>query len=155
MHYQLTYLTLPYRGLSVDFDQKIVAIGRASENDLVIEEPRVSGYHARIFMKDDQVYFEDVGSTNGSRVNGKRILRPIPIHAGDVIELGSKVKIRFCLLREAEGDRTLTDPPDVVPPSGENQRLPFSFPVWVPVLLGILILLFLTVILMGSFTLFQ
>jgi pSer/pThr/pTyr-binding forkhead associated (FHA) protein len=156
MRFSLTYLTLPYKGLSVDFDQKIVAIGRAPENDLVVEEPRVSGYHARIFTEEGQVFFEDIGSTNGSRVNGKRILRPLSIHSGDVIGLGSKVRIRYDILREAASDRTLTDPPDEEAlPSDPSRQGSSSFPIWALVLMGILAVLLAGAIVVGGGALYR
>ena len=65
-----------------------VLVGRAPTADLRIDDPRVSRLHARIEMRDDGVYVEDLGSRNGTTVNGVpsegRRLAP-----GDDIGIGS------------------------------------------------------------------
>jgi pSer/pThr/pTyr-binding forkhead associated (FHA) protein len=47
-----------------------ILVGRAQTADLEIDDPRVSRLHARIEMRDDGVYVEDLGSRNGTAVNG-------------------------------------------------------------------------------------
>lgn len=64
-----------------------MSIGRASDNDLHIVDATVSSYHARIFTYLEASYIEDLGSTNGTYLNGKRIQKHT-LHAGDVIKLG-------------------------------------------------------------------
>ncbi len=65
-----------------------VLVGRAPTADLRIDDPRVSRLHARIEMRDDGVYLEDLGSRNGTLVNG------VPsaggrLTAGDDIRIGA------------------------------------------------------------------
>ncbi len=64
-----------------------ILIGRASENDLPIKDTRVSAYHAKIVTFFNASYIEDLGSTNGTFVNGKRVEKHT-VHPGDVIKLG-------------------------------------------------------------------
>ncbi len=64
-----------------------MSIGRAGDNDLHIADKSVSSYHARIFTYLDASYIEDLGSTNGTYLNGKRIEKHT-LHPGDVIKLG-------------------------------------------------------------------
>jgi len=64
----------------------ITRIGRASENDVVIDNAGVSAYHARIVHDGDRFFIEDKHSTNGVFVNGKRISRA-PLHFGDQITI--------------------------------------------------------------------
>lgn len=71
--------------LQVDIDSYI--IGRSSSADLVIRDPSVSRQHARIFRDGEDLLVEDLGSHNGTWLNGKPVKVPSPIKVGDEIEL--------------------------------------------------------------------
>lgn len=64
-----------------------ITIGRKEDNSIVIEDAYVSNYHARIILEDD-IYIKDLDSTNGTYVNGKRVVRLTKISEGDLIEIG-------------------------------------------------------------------
>jgi len=68
-----------------------LTIGRGPENDVVISHPMVSWKHARIARTgpDGQHTIEDLNSTNGTFVNGERVVRPSVLHRGDTIYVGS------------------------------------------------------------------
>lgn len=65
-----------------------LGIGRGSENRVDLVDPRVSRRHARILRTESGVVIEDLGSTNGTRVNGMRIAEATRIVPGDVVGLG-------------------------------------------------------------------
>lgn len=65
-----------------------LVIGRGAENQVDLVDPRVSRRHARVERTSDGVVVEDLGSTNGTYVNGARIASPIRVVAGDVIAVG-------------------------------------------------------------------
>ncbi len=69
-----------------------VSIGRAPDNDVQVDDITLSAHHARIYTYFDASYIEDVGSTNGVYINGKRVRKHL-IHPGDVVQLG-KTQIR-------------------------------------------------------------
>ncbi len=69
-------------------EKDIYKIGRKTENDIVIDNMAVSGFHAQLIKSNDTVYVEDLNSTNGTFVNGKKISKHILNH-GDVILIGS------------------------------------------------------------------
>jgi len=71
----------------------IVSIGRSTINDIPISDPRVSRHHARLHQAAGGIEIEDLGSTNGTRVNGQ-IVQRISLAPGDVIEIGGTT-LRF------------------------------------------------------------
>jgi DNA-binding winged helix-turn-helix (wHTH) protein len=66
-------------------------IGRGTEADVVIESPKASRRHARIVVDRDQAVIEDLGSTNGTWVNGERLVSPLKLTHGDEIQIGRDV----------------------------------------------------------------
>jgi hypothetical protein len=70
-----------------EFDGTSLTIGRAADNDLVLADGRVSRHHARLSGRRGTLVFSDLGSTNGSRVNGV-VVSELVLGAGDRIELG-------------------------------------------------------------------
>jgi pSer/pThr/pTyr-binding forkhead associated (FHA) protein len=75
-------------------DKERVSIGRRRGNDIQLDDPAVSGLHSVLLITPSEylesypvVQLEDVGSTNGTLVNGERIQRR-RVHHGDIIRLG-------------------------------------------------------------------
>ena len=76
-------------------DSAPVTLGRGAENDLaLVGDEFASGRHARIEPRRDGVWIEDVGSTNGTYVNGSRLTRPRKLTNGDIIRVG-ETDLRF------------------------------------------------------------
>lgn len=67
--------------------RKYISIGRWKNNDVVLDDPTVSGKHANIDYVEDLIYLYDLDSQNGSFVNKKRITSQL-LKNGDVINLG-------------------------------------------------------------------
>jgi hypothetical protein len=66
-------------------------IGRSRSCDIVLEDPNVSREHAELRPRGDSWVLTDLGSTNGSAINGRRIERPEVVRPGDEIELGTSL----------------------------------------------------------------
>ncbi len=83
-----------YEGLEVPIDREWMVIGRGRGADLVIADPTISRSHAAVaWDADDGFFVQDLGSTNGTRVNGDRLARG-PLGDGDALQLG-KLELRF------------------------------------------------------------
>lgn len=67
-----------------------LSIGRADDNALVLEDERVSRHHARLQARMGLLILTDLGSSNGTRLNGSRI-REVALGDGDVVEVGDSV----------------------------------------------------------------
>jgi hypothetical protein len=59
-----------------------LTVGRASDNEVRLPVPGASRHHGRITLRDDGLWYEDLGSSNGSFVGGKRVREPVPIGEG-------------------------------------------------------------------------
>jgi len=71
----------------ITLDKEIVAIGRKSDNSIIIDNQAVSGHHAIIEKEGDQLFVEDLKSLNGTYLNG-RIVKKAEIFNKDVILIG-------------------------------------------------------------------
>ena len=87
-------------------DRAVCLMGSATESDIVVENPYVSRLHARIVRVEQQFEIRDLGSKNGTFVNGSRLGKDGHVlHTGDRIELArGQVILRF---RESGGTLTL------------------------------------------------
>jgi hypothetical protein len=71
-----------------ELNNPVVRIGRRLDNDLVLDDPHVSREHFRLIARNQRYLLEDVGSTAGTRVNGKEV-REHFLRPGDVIGVAS------------------------------------------------------------------
>jgi hypothetical protein len=72
-----------------------VIIGRSPGADIVIGDDFVSGRHARITPAGEGALLEDLGSTNGTIVDGSRVNAPVSLREGSVIDIGTvRLKVR-------------------------------------------------------------
>jgi len=72
----------------------INTIGRAEDADIIIDDPFISSKHALITKRGSKLVIQDLNSTNGSFLNGKKIKRPMKLRENDEILLGTK-KLTF------------------------------------------------------------
>lgn len=79
-----------FKGKTFDLSQEMT-IGRAEKCQLVLDDTYVSQVHARIFPRGEQVMIEDLGSTNGTYVNRRRVTAPSELQRGDKVKIGKTV----------------------------------------------------------------
>lgn len=78
------------RGKSLELKDELT-IGRSNKCNIVLGDSYVSQVHARVFQRGDAYVVEDLGSTNGTYLNGKRLLAPAEVQRGDRIKMGKTV----------------------------------------------------------------
>ena len=78
------------RGLHVDILGPVVS-GRSPSSDIVIDEPYVSASHARFTIQGPALVLEDLGSTNGTMVNGHIIEQPVTLRDTDEVQVGDVI----------------------------------------------------------------
>ena len=68
-----------------------VTLGRAAGCTVTLTDNYASQLHARVFRRDGALHVEDLGSTNGTYLNGKKVSSPLPLKRGDRVKVGSTV----------------------------------------------------------------
>ena len=91
-------LTLQFEGrLLKEYSVGVgLTIGRAPDNAVIIDNPAVSGHHARVFSESGAVILEDLNSTNGTFVNGTRV-QSAQLSSGDRLQIG---RVELIALRD-------------------------------------------------------
>lgn len=78
---------------SFSLDDELI-IGRASKCQVVIGDSYASQVHARVFRRGDSVYLEDMGSTNGTYLNRRKVTSAVVVNRGDTARIG-KTEMEF------------------------------------------------------------
>jgi pSer/pThr/pTyr-binding forkhead associated (FHA) protein len=68
-----------------------VTVGRAAGCQVTIDDTYASQLHARVFLQDGQVFVEDLGSTNGTYLNRRKVTGPMVVQRGDKLQIGNTV----------------------------------------------------------------
>jgi pSer/pThr/pTyr-binding forkhead associated (FHA) protein len=115
----------PTAGPTLDFQGTEMVVGRAPDCNRSLDLPMVSGRHARLFRANDQILIEDLGSANGTFVNGRRVDGDVAVKVGDLISLGSYTLVLRVASRDVvfEGNSAMVDarPPTPTPSGPEGQ----------------------------------
>jgi hypothetical protein len=114
----------PRAGSEHPVDGELILGREQTSADLVIPDPGVSRRHARVLAHDGGVIVEDLGSSNGTYVNGERISGPVELGTGDEVQVGGAVL-------GVEGRHTATVPMQpkpaprrLAPPSHKQGNIP-------------------------------
>jgi len=91
----LTFESGPFAGRIVALPSQMVSFGRAPDNDVVVGDPATSGHHGRIEPRNGFFWISDLGSTNGTLVNGEPVIEK-QLADGDMIAIGQNT-MRFTL----------------------------------------------------------
>jgi FHA domain len=104
----------------VQLTKEKTSLGRRPYNDIVIDNLAVSGEHALLQMVGNDVFIEDLNSTNGTYINGKAVKKQLLSH-NDTVEIG-KYKIKYLLEVSDEFEKTMVMRPGSGGFAGVGQR---------------------------------
>lgn len=93
--FQLVLQKGPTPGKVYELTQDELTIGRDISNRIVINDPEVSRKHARLTLQGGAYVIEDLGSTNGTLINGQRLMGPHVLRPGETVMLGEKISLSF------------------------------------------------------------
>ena len=106
----------PIPGSSFYLEKPEVTLGRDLSNDIPVPDQEISRRHARFVTRPDGVYIEDLGSTNGTFINGVRISSPQRLNSGDLITLAETTVMSFEFPDQAKAPTYSAYPtPDPIP----------------------------------------
>ncbi len=107
---QLVILTGPRAGETIEVHDEIV-IGRG-EVDVLIDDPELSRRHVLVRPVEDGLQIEDLGSLNGTVIDGKRISAPVRVQGGEQLKLG-RTTIEIAVPRTEPGPTVLAAVPEI------------------------------------------
>jgi pSer/pThr/pTyr-binding forkhead associated (FHA) protein len=93
--YQLTMQSGPNPGKVFSLEGDDLTLGREAGNQIIINDAEISRRHARLYLQGGKYVIEDLGSTNGTFINGGRITGPHVLRPGEVISFGEQISVVF------------------------------------------------------------
>lgn len=93
--FQFVMRSGPNPGATFPLEGEQLTIGRDASNGVAINDAEVSRKHSRLTFQGGKYVLEDLGSTNGTFVNGQRLAGPVVLKAGDVVSLGEQIVLMY------------------------------------------------------------
>jgi FHA domain len=159
--FQFVMRSGPTPGVVFPLEGDQLVIGRDSSNSVAINDAEISRKHSRLSFQGGKYVLEDLGSTNGTFVNGQRLAGPVVLKPGDVISLGEQIVLMYDAINIDPGATVAVSRKAVnasMPPSVQSTTPPVytSAPVYsgapvvrktnmVPIFIGVGVLLFICV----------
>src|ERR1051326_5473910 len=134
--FQLVMRSGPTPGAAFTLEGDQITIGRDSTNEIVINDAEISRRHARLTFQGGKYVLEDLGSTNGTFVNGQRLAGPRVLKAGEVVSFGEQIILVF-EVNNIDAGATMVSPrasavPSVSRPVGPPPPAPAEYAGSVP-----------------------
>jgi pSer/pThr/pTyr-binding forkhead associated (FHA) protein len=110
-------------------DKNEFIVGREQTADITVSDPEISRRHARIFFQNGGYIIEDLGSTNGTFVNGQKISGPYLLRPGEVVNFGEHVSVLF---ESVQVDPNATVVSSAAAPKAPIAPAPAKAPLYTP-----------------------
>jgi hypothetical protein len=95
VQFQFVMRSGPTPGVTFPLEGDQLIIGRDSSNSVAINDAEISRKHSRLSFQGGKYVLEDLGSTNGTFVNGQRLAGPVVLKPGDVVSLGEQIVLMY------------------------------------------------------------
>ncbi|WP_160255757.1 FHA domain-containing protein [Acinetobacter indicus] len=106
MTWKLQAITGEFTGQEISVDRDML-VGRHQEADVVLQSAEVSRKHAALLLKAEDLWVQDLNSSNGTFVNDLRIEQETPLHEGDIVQFAS---FKFSVLAPAKSELLPDEP---------------------------------------------
>jgi hypothetical protein len=93
--FQFVMRSGPTPGVTFPLEGDQLIIGRDPSNSVSIHDAEISRKHSRLSFQGGKYVLEDLGSTNGTFVNGQRLAGPVVLKPGDVVSLGEQIVLMY------------------------------------------------------------
>jgi len=139
--FQFVMRSGPTVGAIYPLEGELITIGREASNTIQINDAEVSRKHARLQYQGGKYVIEDLGSTNGTHVNGQRIMSAYVLRSGDVVSFGEGIVLAFDASDQdpaatlavarpaAQTHQSMQAPPPVQPYAGQVPAGPAPTPM--------------------------
>jgi len=101
--FQFVMRSGPTPGVTFPLEGEQLIIGRDPSNSVAINDAEISRKHSRLTFQGGKYVLEDLGSTNGTFVNGQRLAGPVVLKAGDVVSLGEQIVLMYDAINQDPG----------------------------------------------------
>ncbi len=122
--FQLVMRSGPTPGATFSLEGDQLVVGRDSASAIAINDAEVSRKHARLTFQGGKYVIEDLGSTNGTFVNGQRLVSPVVLKSGDVISLGEQIVLMYETLSSDPGATVMSARKSVPRPASVPAPMP-------------------------------
>jgi predicted component of type VI protein secretion system len=106
--FQFVMRSGPTPGATFSLEGDQLVIGRDSSSGVAINDAEISRKHARLNFQGGKYVIEDLGSTNGTFVNGQRLVSPVVLKSGDVVSLGEQIVLMYEALSADPGETVIS-----------------------------------------------
>src|SRR3989337_3090700 len=122
--FQFVMRSGPTPGVTFRLEGDQLTIGRDSSNGVAIDDAEVSRRHARLTFQGGKFVLEDLGSTNGTFVNGQRLAGPRVLKAGEVVSFGEQIVLVFEVVSIDPGATVISPRAAAVPVASRPTLIP-------------------------------
>lgn len=106
--FQFVMRSGPTPGATFPLNGDQLTIGRDSSNGVAINDAEISRKHARLTFQGGKYVIEDLGSTNGTFVNGQRLISAVVLKSGDVVSFGEQIVLMYESLASDPGETLIS-----------------------------------------------